>query len=136
MASKKTFLNDLETSPTAKFISTANQELTEVKEEIEQPNGEKVLIGQTAFNLEQPKATSNQDTPKPKGNINKKDVNQVKGQRFSLLLTIPQRESLEHIAIVKGVSINELIGQFINDGINNNKDDLEKWEKLKEVLGL
>ena len=136
MASKKTFLNDLETSPTAKFISTANQELTEVKEEIEQPNGEKVLIGQTAFNLEQPKATSNQDTPKPKGNVNKKDVNQVKGQRFSLLLTIPQRESLEHIAIVKGVSINELIGQFINDGINNNKDDLEKWEKLKEVLGL
>ena len=52
------------------------------------------------------------------------------------MLTIPQRESLEHIAIVKGVSINELIGQFINDGINNNKDDLEKWEKLKEVLGL
>lgn len=132
MASKKTFidsLDDLDTSPTAKYISTVNQDITEVKEEIEKPNGEKLIIGQQAFKLEQPEAT-------PKQHPNKKDPNTVRGQRFSLLLTIPQRESLEHIARVKSISVNELIGQFINTGIENSKTELEQWEQLKEVLGL
>ena len=132
MASKKTFidsLDDLDTSPTAKYISTVNQDITEVKEEIEKPNGEKLIIGQQAFKLEQPEAT-------PKQHPNKKDPNIVRGQRFSLLLTIPQRESLEHIARVKSISVNELIGQFINAGIENSKTELEQWEQLKEVLGL
>ena len=136
MASKKTFLNDLETSPTAKYISTVNQDIKEVREEIEKPNGEKLLIGQQAFTLEQPGTSATEKQPDNKQHPNKKGVNEKRGERFSLLLTIPQRESLEHIATVKGVSINELIGQFINTGIENSKTELEKWEQLKEVLGL
>lgn len=128
MASKKTFiesLDDLDNSPTAKYISKVNQDIKETKEETEKPNSEE----QQATTQTQPEAT-------PKQHPNKKDPNVVRGQRFSLLLTIPQRESLEHIARVKSISVNELIGQFINAGIENSKTELEQWEQLKEVLGL
>lgn len=131
MASKrKTFVDDLDTNPTNKFISTANQDYTEVKEEVETPDGNKLTIGQTAFNLDQT------ETPKRKGNTNKKDINEKRSTRFSLLLTIPQYEALERIKTVRGMSLNGLISEFIDEGIKNSKEDLEKWEKIKEVLGL
>lgn len=118
MESKKSFLNDLEPSPAEKYISTANQETAETKEtpKVEQPTIDQKF--------------------KPIGNRNKKDPNTLRGQRFSLLLTIPQREKLERLALVTGVSMNELIGMFIDEGLEKNKDTLEKYEKLKEVLGL
>lgn len=122
MASKKTFTSNLETSPVTKFI-TGNQDITNQKL-TEQPKPV------------QPKEPVNTDQTETKPRTNKKDVNQVRGQRFSLLLTIPQRENLEHIAVVKGISINELIGQFIDEGISNSTDELSKWEQIKEVLGL
>ena len=118
MESKKSFLNDLETSPAAKYISTANQETAEIKE---------------TPTAEQPTASQRL---KPIGNRNKKDPNTLRGQRFSLLLTIPQRENLERLALVTGMSMNELIGMFIDEGLEKNKDTLEKYEKLKEALGL
>ena len=122
MESKKSFLNDLETSPAAKYISTANQETAEIKET---PKAE-----QPAINLDQT------EKPKRKGNTNKKDINEIKGTRFSLLLTIPQYKALERIKTVRNTSFNGLISEFIDEGIKNSKEDLEKYEKLKEVLGL
>ena len=127
MANKKTFTDNLDTSPVNKFITRGNQNIQTTTEKLrEQPQPE------TAKERADVNADQNRATP----HRNKKAVNEVRGERFSLLLTIPQRESLEHIARVRSISINGLIGQFIDEGISNSKTDLEKWEKIKEVLGL
>ena len=68
---------------------------------------------------------------RPKPAPDKKDV---KAQRFSLLLTARQREELNKLAIVKGSSINELIGQFINAGLETSADDLAKYDEIIEVM--
>lgn len=115
---------DLEESPTTKYISAVNPEIKEEKETVNTPTG-KLTIGQRAFSLNQ------EQTKKPN---ERKSTDEKRQQRFSLLLTISQRETLEHIAYVKGVSINELIGQFINRGIANSKNELDKWERIQEVL--
>ena len=126
MANKKTFINHLQDSPTSKFLSGQTEE-----------RGERLETSEPEARTESElKETAQQDEPakevKAVTNPRKKEV---KGQRFSLLLTNTQREQLDKIAIVRGVSVNELISIYINEGITASKDDLDKWERIKEVLG-
>lgn len=126
MTSKKTFITHLQDSPTSKFLSGQTEERGE---HLNTPEPE-------ARTEDELKKTAQQDEPakevKTETNQRKKEV---KGQRFSLLLTNTQREQLDKIAIVRGVSVNELISIYINDGIRASRDDLDKWERIKEVLG-
>ena len=127
MANKKTCTDNLDTSPVNKFITRGNQNIQTTTEKLKEQPQPETAKERADVNTDQNRATPHR---------NKKAVNEVRGERFSLLLTIPQRESLEHIARVRSISINGLIGQFIDEGISNSKTDLEKWEKIKEVLGL
>lgn len=125
MANKKTFINHLQDSPTSKFLSGQTEE-----------RGERLETSEPEARTESELKETAQDAPKTEAKAESKPRKaETKGQRFSLLLTNTQREQLNKIAIVKGVSVNELISIYINDGIRASRDDLDKWERIKEVLG-
>ena len=128
MAKKKDFTKDLERSPATKFISVVNNDVVEEKEEITQPNGETIAVDQVKLNLDQ--------QPQEQKKSLKKDPKEVRKKHFNLMITEPQYEMLNKIAIGYNISINELINRYIDDGIKNSKDALEKYEKLKELLGI
>ena len=121
MTSKKTFVTHLQDSPTSKFLSGQPEE-----------RGEQLETSEPKETESKPKEQQESPTVPAETKARKPET---KGQRFSLLLTNTQREQLNKIAIVKNVSVNELISLFINEGIRASEDDLKKWEKIKEVLG-
>ena len=123
MASKKTFAQDIAAriSPAEKFLTGQPQEaepLTTERETIKGPDGKPVDIEQVAFTLSE-------------HNTGKKILRSV---TTSIAISEQQRETLRHLAIVKNITVNELLNRFIDKGIEDSAEDLQKWEKIKEVL--
>lgn len=112
-------------NPAEKFISQPEeerqiingQEITQMKLATDQPGQAKDAA----------RATERQ--------TKKRRTESRKTAHTSVLITAEQKSTLEKLAIVKRVSVNELIGRFIDEGIKRSKEDLKKWDQIKEVLG-
>ena len=112
-------------SPAMKFIS---QPLTEEKQIID---GQEVT--QIKLNTE-PQIGTKQPAKATEQKKKKRPAESLKTARINAMVTEEAKKKLERLAMVKRISVSELIVRFIDDGLKREKADLQKWEQIKEFL--
>lgn len=63
-----------------------------------------------------------------------KQAKENKTARLGVSVTPEQKRKVEGLAIIQNVSVSELLGRFIDDGLNRHKEELNKWEQIKELI--
>lgn len=57
-----------------------------------------------------------------------------KTARLGVSVTPEQKKKVEGLAIIENVSVSELISRFIDDGLEKHKEELKKWDQIKEYI--